>query len=106
MKKFVSIMGFYHMYPSFNLNMTIDKINEYIDKLYNNEEFSLKPNKLPIDAKNEFNSPIAVTYYGEFTDKSVKPFGNQKTLEILKSSEYYKLKYLKYKKKYLELKKL
>jgi hypothetical protein len=107
LKTALSIKGFYHIYPSFNILMPIDKIFEYVDELYNgtNKLPNIVPSELPLDAKKEFGNLTNAydTYIN--TDKDIKKMIEyDSVLNILKSSNLYKNKYLKYKQKYLELK--
>jgi len=103
---FLSIGGFYHIYPAFNLQMNIFSINEYIDDLYNNKPVKkLELLKLTKEAYNEFNKDT-YNYYKDIVDEKIQV---PNTLPILeegfKNANKYKNKYLKYKNKYLYLKK-
>ena len=103
----LSIKGFYNMYPAFNLSMPIDTINKYIDELYKgtNKLQNIKPELLPVNALSEFNQD-ARAYYGNYisTNTSDNMIRGRKTLDVLKTSDLYKLKYLHYKYKYNLLK--
>ncbi len=108
-KKLLSIKGFYHMYPSFNILLQIEKIDGYINDLYNNTNNlpNIEPRLLTDNAKSEFGR--STSSYDSYIDpgKHVEDFMREKpVLDILKSSDLYRNKYLKYKHKYLELKKL
>jgi len=89
LKKILSIKGFYHIYPSFNIMLPIDIINYYIDELYNGNTISIKPTLLPIDAKYEFNEDTHL-FYDKFIDENqtLNNFldGQLCTLNILSSS--------------------
>ena len=108
MKRLLSIKGFYSIYPSFNIMMTIDNINKYIDELYNgtNDLEGLSPQKLPKEAANEFGSDSKF-FYQNIIDENLKNndiYMKKPVLNILTSSKLYNKKYLKYKQKYIELK--
>ena len=106
LKEYISLMGFYHIYPAFNLTLEIDKIFEIINNLVNkNYNFeNLKLGKLSIKALNEFNDDSSF-YYKNAVESEVFKLKKKNILHILKNSKYYEQKYLKYKKKYLNLKK-
>jgi hypothetical protein len=100
-KKLMSISGFYHIYPSFNLQMNIFEINKIIDDLYNkNYDVRITYKKLPESAHKEFNKDT-YSYYKKFTANDVK-YNNP--IVFLEQGVDYKTKYLKYKSKYIQLK--
>jgi len=106
-KNILKIKGFYHIYPAFNLNIQIEKINEYVNELYNNSNklSNLKPIKLTEEAKNEFG--ISTSSYDAYIEpgKKLDDLMKEKPiLDVLQKSSLYKQKYLKYKEKYLTLK--
>jgi hypothetical protein len=107
LKRHMSIKGFYQLYPAFNLSMPIDEINTYINNLYNGERvMPLKLKTLTKEALNEFGKDTTKVY-GRYSDNiDLKEFftnPENQTLNVLKSSNLYKIKYKKYKKKYLKL---
>lgn len=115
LKRTLSIKGFYNMYPSFNISVNIETIFAYIDELYNgtNNLPNLVPKKLPKEAYNEFGKDSRSSYQN-YVDESIDQLEilhKRPTIKILESSILYKgtkggyeAKYLKYKSKYLELK--
>jgi len=108
-KRHLSIKGFYHLYPAFNLNITIDEINNQINDLYNNTNKynNLKIIQLTKEALHEFNKNTE-SIYQNYTNKELeltKFLEDNSLLDVLKNSNLYKKKkYLKYKEKYLKLK--
>ena len=69
-KRYTSIIGFYHMYPSFNLTIDLDTINYYIDNLFNGNHDNLDNlslEKLPKQAKKEFGQET------NFYDSYIQP---------------------------------
>ena len=111
LKKVLSIKGFYNMYPSFNINMEIDKVNSYIDELTSgtNALPDIKPTNLTKDALKEFGKDTT-DFYNSYIDEKSDLEGllsndKDKILKVLKSSKLYQKKYLKYKEKYLSSKK-
>jgi len=109
LKKHMSITGFYSLYPSFNLTVPIETIYNTIEKMYNNNykdinTFTLK--KLSQDANKEFGEETL--YYKGIIDENFKIPTSvpDATVNVLKNSDYYKNKYLKYKNKYINLKKI
>jgi len=107
-EKLMSISGFYHIYPAFNIQMNIYQINKYIDDLYNGDidNIRIKYDKLPISAYKEFGID-SYNFYKNTVDEgkipaSILPFLKE-GYEGYKNGTY-KEKYLKYKNKYLKLK--
>ena len=110
LKRHLSIKGFYHLYPAFNLSIPIDEINKYVDVLFNGNQISpLKLKTLTKEALHEFGSDTEKVY-GRYSDNiNLQEFfknPENQTLNVLKSSDLYKIKYEKYKMKYLTLKKM
>ena len=92
-KSSMSIKGFYHMYPTFNILMPIDKVNDYINELFNgtNNLQNLKQIKLPTNAKNEFNKN-SLDYYKSYIDENIslnsKKYDNIILNTLLESTLY------------------
>ena len=110
LKRHLSIKGFYHLYPAFNLSIPINKINKYVNDLFNGNTITpLKLKTLTKEALHEFGSDTEKVY-GRYSDNiNLQEFfknPENQTLNVLKSSDLYKIKYQKYKMKYLALKKM
>ena len=92
------------------VTMPIDEINKYVDVLFNGNQISpLKLKTLTKEALHEFGSDTEKVY-GRYSDNiNLQEFfknPENQTLNVLKSSDLYKIKYEKYKMKYLTLKKM
>jgi hypothetical protein len=68
-KKHLSIFGFYAIYPSFNLSMSIEDLNKIIEDFINETNINIpikKYDKLPTVSLNEFGTSSLL--YNNFID--------------------------------------